>query len=260
VFAPTSRLVVVCRGDINQGKFKAMLKGNSDNDNNTFTRAGPLVKAVARGTVWKIFLYDRSIPKPVAPAGKEGREDDEGLMKKEIVELCSTAKASGYKASIGSREIRGEWSIWYKDAEAAILTAKKWKDKEWIKNDEKDPPRWWKIVAGKSGGGKTAENALRDGLTIRSSGEVFTIRTSLETKTLQQSLNTLIQAFMGGQRGGMAPPMPGAGGGAPGGAPPGGAPPGPGPGAPGGGPTPPPGKRSRFWVRRRRGLGQQTVL
>jgi hypothetical protein len=268
VFAPTNRIVVFCRGDMGEARFKAMLTGNKDNpDNTTFKRAGPLIKAVTRGTVWKFFLYDRSIPRPEAPPPpKDGREDPENDLKKEIAEICSASKGSGYKASVGSRDIRGEWAIWFKDSDAATTMAKKWKDKEWMKDDEKQPPRWWKIVAGKSGGGKTAENALKDALSFRSSGETFTIRTSLETKTLTPSLNTLVQAFFGGNRAGMPSPMGGPGGaGAPngGGAPaptigPGGA--GPGGAGPGGaapmlpGSGTPPGKRRRFVIARRRGL------
>jgi len=196
--------------------------------------------------VWKFLLYDRSIPKPpVPPAGKDGRESEEDNLKKEIADLCSAAKGSGYKASVGSRDVRGEWTIWYKDSDTASSKAKNWKEKEWIKDDEKSPPRWWKSVAGKSGGGKTAENALRDGLSFRSSGETFTIKASLETKTLKDGVSGLLQAFIGGSRGGMsAPNMPGGLGGGPPGRPQGGGPPGgiapPVPGATGPG-TPTPG-------------------
>jgi hypothetical protein len=264
VFAPTNRIVVFCRGDMGESKFKAMLTGNRDNpDNTVFKRAGPLVKAVTRGTVWKLFLYDRSIARPVAPpVPADGRENAEDDMKREIAEICSTAKGSGYKASVGSRDVRGEWVIWFKDSDAAASMAKKWKGKEWMNDDEKPPPRWWKIVAGKSGGGKTAENALKDALSFRSSGETFTIRTSLETKTLAPSIGTLVQAFLGGQRGGLGPNMDGpggpGGGGPPGGGPPGGGPPGGGP--PGGGPpkgpgsSRPPGKRRRYQIIRGRDL------
>ncbi|HEV3386476.1 MAG TPA: hypothetical protein VG097_16755, partial [Gemmata sp.] len=269
VFAPTNRIVVFCRGDMGEPRFKAMLTGNRDNpDNTAYKRAGPLIKAVTRGTAWKLFIYDRSFPRPPAPPpSKDGRENDEDNLKTEIAEICAASKASGYKASVGSRDVRGEWVIWLKDSDSANSMAKKWKEKDWMKDDEKPPPRWWKIVAGKSGGGKTAENALKDGLVFRSSGETFSIRTSLETKTLQTSVNSLVQAFFGRVGGGMPGMMPGnkapnigpgaGGGGEEGKAPipkaPGGAGPGAGGPAPmpqGGGP--PPGKRRRFSIIRRR--------
>lgn len=282
VFAPTNRLVVFCRGDIQEAKFKAMLKGNRDNPDNIFyKRAGPLFKAVTRGTAWKITLYGRSVGKPTPPAapansgtgGAAGatQERDEDVLKKEIVEILGPAKGMGFKASVGSRDVRGEWVIWCKDSDAASALAKKWKEKDWVKDDEKLPPNWWKSVASKSGGGKTAENALRDGLGFRSSGETFTIRTSLETKILQDGVAQLVRSVTGdqsgplqgmggpqgmgggGNGGPMAPPgggggskMGGSGGGGPGGKGP--------PGAQGGMPGTgnPPGKRRRFPVKKNR--------
>ncbi len=281
VFAPTNRLVVFCRGDMPDNKFKAILNGNKDNlDNAVFKRAGPLIKGVTRGTAWKFILYGRGVPGPSLPTstnsgisggsgppGTTKEDSDDEKMRKEILDVLNSAKGMGFKASIGSRDVRGEWVTWYKDSDAASNMRKKWKEKDWVKDDEKDPPRWWKNVAQKSGGGKTAENALKDGLSFRTTGELFIIRTSLETKTLKDGISQLVSAMTGQQGGpsgmpggGMSGGMGGSGSG-PGG--PGGGPkmPGGGPGAgpggpgkmpgPGSGPggMPPPGKpRRRFRV------------
>jgi hypothetical protein len=231
VFAPTNRLVVFCTGSIPQAKFNAMLTGNKDNaDATVVARAGPLAKQTMRGTVWKFSLYGRGIAKPSGPAAKGGeaggQPSDEDQLKSEIASLASSAQGSGYKASVGSREIRGEWILWYKESSGASEQVKKWKEKDWIKDDEKEAPKWWKALANKSGGGKTAPNILKDNLSFTSSGELFSIRTAMETKLIQQSVGTLVGAFTQQQGGGGGP-----------GGPPGGPPAGP----PGGGALPGPG-------------------
>jgi Zn-finger nucleic acid-binding protein len=259
VFAPTNRLVVFCRGDMPEGKFKAMLTGNRDNsDGVVYKRCGPLFKQVTRGTGWKFVLYGRSVAKPAPPPATPGgqRENEEEMLKKEISDLLNSAQGYGIKASVGSRDVRGEWVIWFKDSDAASNQAKTWKDKDWVQDGEKPPPKWWKTIAQKSGAGKTAENAIKDGLAFRSSGETFSIRSSLEAKTL--GVSQLIQVF-GNQSGGRSGPVMPGGPGGPGAS---GGPGGPkmpgGPGGPGGPkmPGPPgmpggpgqPGKRRRFRV------------
>lgn len=190
VFAPTNRIVVFCRADTPPAKFDAMLDGNKDNaENCVFARSGQLGKQVIRATAWKFTVFNRSIPRaapPAPPAGggqQGGQESDDDVMNREIADILSTARGSGFKASVGSRDVRGEWIIWYKDSEAASNMLKKWKEKEWIKDEEQDPPRWWKSLAGKSGGGgKAAGNILRDGLGFRQRGETFIVRTAMETK------------------------------------------------------------------------------
>ncbi|MCE9565256.1 MAG: zinc-ribbon domain-containing protein [Planctomycetes bacterium] len=209
VFAPTNRIVVFCRGDIPDAKFKAMLGGNKENPDATpFVRAGAIGKYAIRGTVWRINLYDRSFPRPVAPvqamkpnpvAGgppvPAGEPTNEDAIKKEIADLAGSAKASAFKASVGSREVRGEWTLWYKSSDAASEVRKKWKEKEWVKDDEKDPPRWWKTVADKSGGGKTAPNVLKDNLKFLASGELFTVRTTMDTNMIKQGVSSLVSTF-----------------------------------------------------------------
>lgn len=239
VFAPTNRLVVFCPGTIPQGKFAAMLNGNKDGET-VLQRAAPLVKQTIRGTAWKLMLYppEGRVQKLAPPAARQGeggqQESEDDLFRKELADILSAAKGCGVKASVGSREVRGEFIVWYKDSEAAANMLKKWEEREWVKDEEKDPPRWWKSLANKTGGGKTAPNVLRDGLAFRSSGEVFIVRSSMETNLLKNGVSGLVGQFTGQQSGGFGTPpggipFPGGGGGPP--------------GMPGGGSGPPGGRR-----------------
>jgi hypothetical protein len=219
VFAPTNRLVVFCRGDMPEKTFRAMLNGNKDNpDGTAYKRSGQLGKQVIRGTAWKFMLYGRSIAKLAPPVQQKGEggaaggaENEEDMLKKEIADVLSSAQGCGFKASVGSREVRGEWVVWYKDSETASNMAKKWKEKDWVNDEEKEPPKWWKSIASKSGGGKTAPNVIRDGLGFKSSGETFTVRTSMETKLLSPS--SLVSAFAPSQQQNSGPSFPGGPGG-----------------------------------------------
>ena len=256
VFAPTNRIVVFCPGNLPDNKFKAMLNGNKENpDGGVYKRGTPLIKQVSRGTVWMLVLYGRSIPKQtwadVAPAAAGGAggmkvETDEDALKKEVADMMNGCKGMGLKASVGSRDVRGEFMIWYKDSDAASNMAKKWKDKDWVKDDEKPAPRWWGTLASKSAAGKTAANALKDTLSFNSSGEIFSVRVSMGTELIKGGVGQIVNTFNPKSVSGT---QPGAGGGGPvqvtpGQGGPGGGPgrPGGGPGRPGGGPgtTPPP--------------------
>ena len=46
-------------------------------------------------------------------------------LKKEIADVAANAQGCGFKASVGSREVRGEWVVWYKDSDAANSMLKK---------------------------------------------------------------------------------------------------------------------------------------
>jgi hypothetical protein len=146
------------------------------------------------------------------------------LLKREYTEILANAKGCGYKASVGSREVRGEFVVWYKDSDEANGMLKKWREKDWVQDEEKEPPKFLKAMANKSGGGKTAVNVIRDGLAFRQSGETFTVRTSMDVNLLKNGIPSLVGAFRQGAdrpgQGRMAPVMPpGAGGGTPGGMP-----------------------------------------
>lgn len=227
VFAPTNRLVVFCRGDMPEKTFRAMLNGNKDDpDRTAYKRSGPLGKAVIRGTAWKFMIYGRSVAKLAPPQQQtqgSGGENEEDSIRREVAEILSSAQGCGYKASVGSRDVRGEFVAWFKDSEAAANMNKKWREKDWIADEEKDMPRWFKTLANKTGGGKTAPNVIRDGLSFKQSGELFIVRSAMEVKLLQQGVSTLVSSFnprsqqpFGGAGGGGGPPRPNSGGSGPG--------------------------------------------
>jgi hypothetical protein len=226
VFAPTDRIVVFTRSDTPDAKFDAMLTGHKDNKEATpGVRAGQLAKQVVRGTVWRFMLYGRSVnkPQPSAAATSAGSESDDELLKKEYTDILANAQGCGFKASVGSREVRGEFVAWYKDSEAANAMLKKYREKDWVQDEEKDPPKFMKAVASKSGGGKTALPAIRDALSFRQSGETFSVRTAMDVNLIQNGIGGLAAAFTNPAGG---PGRMGLGGGPNVSGPPGGAPPG----------------------------------
>ncbi len=229
VFAPTPRLVVFARGDMGEDVFQNMLKGHRDNpDQTAFGRARPLAKEAARGTVWRYTIYGGAIPRMQPPPKQEGStiggSNDENDLRREIAEILNNAKGYGIRASVGSRDVRGEWLVWYGNPETAKNQANKWKNQGWVKDDEQSPPRWWKTLAFKSGGGNTAPNVLRDNLAFRASGELFIVRSAIEVRLIQSSVSAIVANFTGDGGGQFVPGMPGGG---PPGGPPGGMPGGP---------------------------------
>jgi hypothetical protein len=222
VFAPTNRLVVFCSGAIPETKFRAMLTGNKDNlDNTAYVKSGRLGKQTIRGTLWQFMINDdapRLSPhrrQPIFAQGAGGDNEEAKEFAVDMGTLSSAAKGMGLKLSVGSREVKGEWLIQYGDSDAASNMYKKWRDKEWVKDDEKNPPRYWKTLGNISGIGKTAENVLRDGLYFKSSGELFIAGTSVETTLF--SVSSVINTFAGQPGGGGTPgggmgPPPGGGG------------------------------------------------
>jgi hypothetical protein len=197
VFAPTNRIVVFTRFDTPDNKFDAMLTGHAGSPDATpFARSGQLGKQVVRGTAWKFMIYGRSVTKLTMPAqASGGSESDEDMLKREIAEILANAKGCGYKASVGSREVRGEFVVWYKDSDEANGMLKKWREKEWVQDEEKDPPKSLKALASKSGGGKTAVNVIRDGFALRQSGETFIMRTAMDVNLLKSGVSSLVSAF-----------------------------------------------------------------
>ncbi|HVK12903.1 MAG TPA: hypothetical protein VM597_29390, partial [Gemmataceae bacterium] len=230
VFGPTNRIVVFCSGSVPENKLSAMVQGNKDNSDNTpYARAGNLGKQTIRGSVWRFTITaGRSAPgfgggAVFESSGGEGTGgDDEGSkFNQEWTPVVQNMKGIGIKASAGSREVRGEVLIQYADSETASNMLTKWKEKEWIKDEEQEVPKWFKSLANKSGAGKTAVNVVRDGLAFRSSGDVFIIRASVETKLLTNGLSTLVSEFTksGSQGAGPGGGLPGGPGGMPGGPP-----------------------------------------
>ena len=284
VFAPTNRLIVVCPASMeNMPEFKRILAGHPDSKDRTLgVRMGALGKRVTRGTFWVLTLYDDAVKPDAAPAesgsggntggtggtppapgggapgapaggapgggGGGNSADNEEKIKKarQFADGLSGAKGFGVKASLGSREVRFEIVVWHREGEKASSFAKKMKESELGKGDEGNPPKWFKEDTTAMGDRKVAAQLLSN-ISFGSSGELFYVRSSVETVDLQQAASTAMGKVLGiapkqggmDPGGGMGPP-----GGAPGGAPPGGVPPG---GAPPGGVPPgmPPKMRRR---------------
>jgi hypothetical protein len=211
VFAPTNRLVVFTRGDMGEDIFRGMLTGHAGQQERTpFVRGGPLAKLTVRGTVWRFVLYEsgtipRMQPPPKQEGGALGGANDENDLKREIAEILNGAKGYGIKASIGSRDVTGEWLVWYGNSDKAYQQRDKWRNLGWVQDDEQSPPRWWKALANKSGGGNTAPNILKDNLAFRASGEVFIVRSAMEAKLLQSGIGSLVGNFTGEGAGGFGP-------------------------------------------------------
>jgi phage FluMu protein Com len=252
VFAPTNRLVVVTPEGTKEPAFKKMLNGHADSKDKTLgVRMGALGARVTRGTFWQMTVFDNEL-KPVAPTKDEKQtaagDDTKAQLERTQYEAMNPAKGFGAKASLGSREVRLEIVVWYKDREKSSEVSKKWRESELGKGDEGTPPRWFKDATTSFGDRKIAAQILSN-LSFGASGELFYVKTSVETVDLQQTAATMM-----GRVTGTAPKQGGLGGGAmpgggpgvappPGGAaPPGGAPP-PMPG--GGGPPPMPKMRRR---------------
>ena len=163
VFAPTNRIVVFAQSGIRDDLFKKMLKGNSaDPDKTILGRTGPLAKRMTRGTWW--IISDTKIAAPPPPAQGQGPlgggGDNPAEMQKVFSDNASSAKAWGFKASAGSKEIRFELVLWCRDAEAAGELAKKWKESEIAKGDEGEPPRWFKTAIQRFGDRKVGQDIM----------------------------------------------------------------------------------------------------
>jgi hypothetical protein len=241
VFAPTNRLLVFCPTDVQDGTFKKMLNGHADSRDKTIgVRMGPLGKRITRGTFWTVVMFEGDNRPPAAPSDSGGGGDDaQAQFARTAAETLGGAQGMGAKASIGSREVRFEIAVWYKDGEKASNTARKWKDSELAKGDEGTPPKWWKEQVGNMGDKKIAAQMLSN-LGFGSSGEVFYAHTAVETNDLKNAIGQFASRAnpQGGRPGGGGGPMPGGPGGPPGG---------PGGMGPPGGPRPPGGmpRRSR---------------
>jgi hypothetical protein len=199
---------------IPEGKFKSMLDGNKDNPDNTpYARGGSLAKQTIRGTVWRFHIEGRASPgfsnAPVAPDG--GNDEQGKAFAQDWASTTQGMKGIGIKASVGSRNVRGEVIIKFGDSDAANGVYEKWTEKNWVKDQENEVPRWFKGMAGKTSIPKTAVNVVRDGLSFRSSGDLFIIRCEVQTKLIQQGVGSLVNSFTAqgaGGGGGGQPGMP----------------------------------------------------
>ncbi len=210
VFAPTNRLIVVCRRDMeNKPAFQKMLTGHADNREKTLgIRMGPLGKRITRGTFWQMTLYDNNVrppsppqTQPTTPGGAGGApqqpgDDTEEQFKRVQAEALNGAQGMGVKASLGSREVRFEIVVWHKDSDKASEYAKKMQDSELGKGDEGEPPRWFKNKTQGLGDRKVAAQLLSN-IGFGSSGELFYAKSAVETVDMQQQAGTIILKVTG---------------------------------------------------------------
>lgn len=244
VFAPTNRLIVVCPASaarLNDATFKKMINGHSDTREKTLgMRMGDLGKRITRGTFWRMTVFDTDLKVeselPAEEKTGSGGDDSKAKKRSLFADATSGSQGVGIKASLGSREVRFEIVVGCKDSEKSSNFAKKMKESDLGKGDEGTPPKWFTEDTSNLGGKKVAAQLLSN-ISFGSSGNLFYVRSSVDTVDLQSGASTAIGLVtgqapknQGGMSPGGGPGMPGAPGGVPGGAPPGpgGAPPGPG--------------------------------
>ncbi|MDB5308974.1 MAG: hypothetical protein JWO38_3176 [Gemmataceae bacterium] len=236
VFAPTSRLVVFCPAQGNESTFKKMLNGNRDNPDTTLAaRVGPLGKRTMRGTFWHIWVFEPT-SRPTVSEKDKTSDGVQGAFQKQAATSTASAQGMGFKASIGSRAVRFEVIIWFKDSDAAKELYTKYKESDLTKEDA-EPPKFWKDVSQNMITSKKVAGELFQNLGAKASGELFVIYSECETAVLMEVISSLAGKLTGQSGGGGMPGGPGGMPGGPGG--PGGAPGMPGgpqgmPGAPGG--------------------------
>jgi hypothetical protein len=222
-----------------------MLNGHADSKEKTLgVRAGDLGKRVTRGTFWQLIVFDNVVTVPPVDAppaagggasgGIAGGDDGQAQFARTVLDTANGARGVGLKASLGSREVRFEAVVWYKDSEKSSSTARKWKDSELGKGDEGTPPKWFKETTNGLGDRKVQAQLLSN-IGFGASGDLFYARSAVETIDFQQTAGGALSKVTGQRTG--APGMMGPGG--------------MGPGVPGGpgGMRPPPGggpRRRRF--------------
>ena len=221
VFSPTNRLIVFCSTSVPAAVFKQMRNGNIDNREQTLgVRMGPLGKRVTRGTFWALTVYDEKNKPPEPPpekkeaspgGGAAGSDDAAAQFARMSAETLGSAQGVGFKASIGSREVRFELIVWCKDGERASNMSTKWKESELGKGDDGTPPKWWKDQTTALGSKKIAAQ-LAANLGFGSSGELFYARSTVDTADLKDAVSSFATRATGKQNGGAQMPPPAGGG------------------------------------------------
>jgi hypothetical protein len=255
VFAPTNRLIVVCpasSASLNDATFKKMINGHPDSKEKTLgVRMGALGKRVTRGTFWQMMVFDtelkmeNALPVVDAPQGGSAANADDPKAKKRAAfsDGMNGSYGIGAKASLGSREVRFELIVAQKDGAKSAEFAKKMKESELGKGDEGNPPKWFKDETSGFGDKKIAAQLISN-IGFGSDGDLFYVKSAVETADLQQAAGNILGKILGissKNQGGTGPGAPGGVmPGAPGGVPPGGVPPG---GVPPGGPPKMPRRR-----------------
>ena len=107
------------------------------------------------------------------------------------------AKGQGFKASVGSREVRFEWVVWSADSDKASSTSKGFKESDLGKGDDGTPPRWWKERTDALGNKKIAAQLLTN-IGFGSSGELFYAKSAVESADMKDAVSTMANQATGG--------------------------------------------------------------
>jgi hypothetical protein len=197
VFAPTNRLIVVCGDPIPDAAFRKMLNGHIDSKESTIgVRSGALGKRITRGTFWSFHVFTEATKLPPPPEPKEASMIQFANI---AYKTANGAKGFGTKASLGSREIRLELVVWYNDSEKAGTVSKEWKESELGKGDDAEPPRWFKDTVQGLGDKKIGAQLLTN-LGFGSSGDLFYVRSSVETAELKHGGTSMITKVIGQEK------------------------------------------------------------
>lgn len=190
VFRPTPRLVVFAAGGVTESVFRNMLKGNRENADRTLLgRCPDLAKRTVRGTAWQLWYFDGDKP---APPGDNARGDVAGTaLQTHVSGIAGSAKAMGLKASVGSKSIRFELLFLMNESSGAKDQYQKFKDSTLAKQDDEEPPKWWKDMMN-SLGNKKIQAELLSNAGANYSGEVFWFETRGDTKIMLESVGGLV--------------------------------------------------------------------
>lgn len=201
VFSPSPRLVVFSPESVSQGTFNKMISGNAgDPDNAVPGRLGALAKRASRGTAWGIIVFDNNNrPKEPDKKGDGGGGGGSGEYQTQVAGSSKSAKAFGFKASLGSRHVKFEAILQFGDSEAAQSLVTKFRDSPLAKADDAslDPPRYWKQFEQSVVGNRKVGTELYSTLGAKSSGDLFILYAESETMTLMDAVSGMVSKLTG---------------------------------------------------------------
>ena len=150
VFAPTNRIVVFTRFDTPESKFDAMLTGHEDNKEATpGVRAGQLAKQVVRGTAWRFMLYGRSVTKlrraDTQPSAGGSESEDDLLRRRRSPRSSPTPRGAASRPASARARSAASGSSGTRTRTTANGMLKKWREKDWVQDEEKDPPKFFEV-------------------------------------------------------------------------------------------------------------------
>ncbi|HYH65362.1 MAG TPA: hypothetical protein VD866_11760 [Urbifossiella sp.] len=209
VFSPSAKLVVFCPAGISPGTFNKMISGNAgDLESATAARFGDLGKQTVRGTAWIMFMLNEKT-RPKEPDEKEAMAGQVDYQK-QMAQSSKSAKAFGFKASVGSRHVKFEVRLQFSDSDAAKALRDRFRESPLAKGDDAsiDPPRYWKQFVSKVVGNQKVGVELFTSIGATTSGDVFVLSAECETQTLMDSVGSMVTKMVGGGSQGGGPMMP----------------------------------------------------